>query len=120
GDTLRGALRLLTGTLLGVFGARRERLTLTTAFATVGIRGTAVYLDASPHLVYACTCYGTTELAGGDTRETVSASHHSPRELRRTRQGAVDLAPAPMRDHDDDMLRRLEGLVGRVPPFDTP
>ena len=40
--------RLVTGAVLGVF-APRQRKNLHTATATIGIRGTAVYLEAEPH-----------------------------------------------------------------------
>lgn len=118
-DTLRGALRLLTGTVLGVFGPRRERLSLSTAVATIGIRGTGVYLHARPGALYACTCYGNTELGAGETRENISARHHIPRDIVQDANGVPRMSVAPMREHDDDQLRHLEALLGRVPLFDA-
>ena len=54
-------LRLLTGSLLSVFGERgaNQALSVNTSTATIGIRGTGIYMEAEPDLTYLCTCYGT-------------------------------------------------------------
>jgi len=51
-------LRLVTGALLSVFGKSRHNLKTPTA--TIGIRGTGLYVEVQPDLSYVCTCYGTT------------------------------------------------------------
>jgi hypothetical protein len=51
------SMRLITGAILGVFGKRNSTTQIYTSTATIGIRGTAVYVAASPHECYTCTCY---------------------------------------------------------------
>ena len=57
-------LRLVTGKILSVLGARpaRTRSFFRTPTATVGIRGTGLYMEAEPDLSYICTCYGEVRL----------------------------------------------------------
>ena len=74
-------LRLVTGKLLSVFGKRKkqERLGVSTAVATIGIRGTGMYLESDPEQSYICTCYGTADLAANadeQSKETVITEHH--------------------------------------------
>jgi hypothetical protein len=111
------ALRILSGALLSVH-PRGER-TIATHTGIIGIRGTGLYVDATPDLTYACVCYGTADLAtpGGEVLETVGTRHHdSPRYIHAP--GATRLIePAPVIDHTDAELIMLESLVGRVPPF---
>ncbi|MCP5200032.1 MAG: hypothetical protein H6977_08460 [Gammaproteobacteria bacterium] len=118
GGTVLGALRLLTGTLLAVFGERRARLPVHTGFATIGIRGTGVFLAAAPRRLYTCTCYGTTDLVGGGVDDVVTATHHTAHVLAAAADGRLHLTPAAMQDHGDDDLRALEAHHGRVPAFD--
>jgi hypothetical protein len=70
--------RLVTGAVLSVFasGAGKQ---LRTPTATIGIRGTAVYIEAEPGRTYVCTCYGEAvlePLADPAARETVRTRHH--------------------------------------------
>lgn len=109
-------LRLLTGGLLAAFG-RGERQ-LITRTATIGIRGTALYLNVIPLQTYFCTCYGETVLSADGKRETVSATHHNAHIIDFDMGGTMSMAATEVRDHTDDELRELEGLVGRVPAFD--
>lgn len=108
-------LRLTTGKLLSVFARRAHRVE--TATATIGIRGTGLYVEAAPELTYACTCYGTVELVSTTDpahRETVTTTHHdAPRYIRAN--GIMEAAPVA--NHTDDELVMLEALVGRTPPF---
>ena len=50
-------LRVVTGAVLSVFSPGESK-TLRTSTATIGIRGTAVYLEAEESRTYVCTCYG--------------------------------------------------------------
>lgn len=118
GDAGIGALRLLTGALLAVFGERRTRLPIRTAFATIGIRGTGVFVAAAPQQVYTCTCYGTTDLVAGPHNEVFSADHHNAHIVDRHSDGTMTMAATKVLGHDDEQLRRLESYVGRTPPFD--
>ena len=74
-------LRLLAGKLLSVFPSRRP-VQLQTKTASIGIRGTGVYLESEPDQTYFCTCYGVADVAALDdptSRETVAAQHHDTR-----------------------------------------
>ena len=112
-------LRVVTGALLSVF-APGERKTLRTATATIGIRGTAVYLEADESRTYVCTCYGEAEIvsvADPSARETVrTTQHEQPRYVMGS--GAPQmLMSAPVVNHDDIELNLLESLVGRRTPW---
>jgi hypothetical protein len=121
GDSaLAGSLRLATGKLLSVFG--RGAHNIVTPTATIGIRGTGIYVEAEAERTYVCTCYGRVELQARNmpaARETVQTTHHdAPRYV--YAHGAMPIsmiAPAPVINHTDAELLMLEALVGRKPPF---
>lgn len=118
-ELARDGFRLVTGAVLSVF-APRARKQLRTATATIGIRGTAAYLEAEPERTYVCTCYGEALLEPvGDpaARETVRTTHHEQPRYILARGAPKMVAPAPMINHADAELELLEGLVGREPPF---
>jgi len=119
GALLLSGLRILTGAVLSVFSPGQPK-TLNTATAVIGIRGTAVYIEAEEARTYACVCYGTADLVSvmdPAARETVSTRHHEqPRYIMGS--GAPQmLMGAPVINHTDAELVMLEGLVGRRPPF---
>jgi len=110
---LQSGFRLVTGAVLGVF-APRQRKNLQTSTATIGIRGTAVYLEAERTRTYVCTCYGETVLEPADdpgARETVRPKlrHEHPRYI--LARGAPRMVtPAPMLNHTEaeiELLRKL-------------
>ena len=115
------SLRVVTGKLLSVLerGARR----IETPTATIGIRGTGIYIEAEPDRTYVCTCYGVADLEPRerpDLRETVTTRHHEqPRYIRSGGAMPVDdmMGTAPVINHTDAELVMLEALVGRKPPF---
>jgi hypothetical protein len=112
-------LRVVTGAVLSVFAPGRPK-EIRTSTATIGIRGTAVYIEAEPSRTYACTCYGTavlTPIAQPAAAETVTTRHHeAPRYIMAA--GAPQmLMQAPVINHTDAELILLESLVGRQPPF---
>lgn len=112
-------LRIVTGAVLSVF-TPGEPKTLRTATATIGIRGTAVYIEVEPARTYACVCYGAAEIVSvmdPQARETVNTKHHEqPRYIMGS--GAPQmLMGAPVINHTDAELQMLEALVGRRPPF---
>ena len=112
-------LRVITGALLSVF-APGEPKTLRTGTAIIGIRGTAVYLEAEETRTYVCTCYGEAEIvsvADPSVRETVRTTRHEqPRYVMGS--GAPQmLMGAPVVNHDDVELNLLESLVGRRTPW---
>ena len=116
---ISGTIKILTGAMLSVFG--RTRTDFVTPFATIGIRGTACYIDALPERTYVCVCYGQGELGGaedGKPLETVQTKHHdSPRYIYPLgAETRIEVAVAM--NHTDAELRILEALVNRIPPFD--
>lgn len=114
---LTQGLRLLTGALLSVFGKGRHHITLPTA--TIGIRGTGVYVEASAEQAYICTCYGITEITASQdssqSEQVVSKHHDAPRYVF---AGSGQLIQAaPFKNHTDMELMLIEALVGRTTPF---
>jgi hypothetical protein len=119
GGLLLTGMRVVTGAVLSVFTPGQPK-TLRTATATIGIRGTAVYVEAEPSRTYACVCYGEADLVSvmdASARETIRTTHHEqPRYIMGS--GAPQmLMGAPVINHTDAELIMLESLVGRRPPF---
>lgn len=116
-------LRMISGRILSVFGERgaNQPLQLDTATATVGIRGTGLYLEADRDRSYICTCYGKTRLqARGDPASTAlvtSEQHDDPRFILADGPSGQRIEPAPVINHTDMELILIEELVGREPPF---
>lgn len=108
-------LRLVTGALLSVFGKSSHHLKTPTA--TVGIRGTGLYVEAQPDLSYVCTCYGKTVIGAvadpANTENIESRHHDAPRYV----YADGRIRPAPFVNHTDEELMLIETLVGRTPPF---
>jgi hypothetical protein len=113
------ALRLLSGKLLSV--SRNQKHAVTTATATIGIRGTGFYVEADPELTYFCTCYGQTDIASvadPTSSETVTATHHDkPLYITNNAQSGKNVRRAGFINHTDQELMLIETLVGRTPPF---
>lgn len=112
-------LRIVTGALLSVFEPGKPK-TIRTATATIGIRGTAVYVEIEDQRDYVCTCYGVADLVPVDdpaAAETVRTQHHDePRFIYRKGMPRM-LEKAPVLNHTDAELIMLEDLVGRTTPF---
>jgi hypothetical protein len=119
----RGAatvLRVFTGALLSVFesGARREIRTTT---ATIGIRGTGIYIQIEAQRTYACTCYGEALLTPVDdpaAAETVRTKRHDQPRYIYGKGMPQMMEAAPVVNHTDAELQLLETLVGRKVPFE--
>jgi len=119
GELVAAGLRIVTGAVLSVFspGARR---TISVRTATIGIRGTAVYVEALSDRAYICTCYGVADLAAADdpaVHETVQTKHHDQPRYLYPAGVATRIVRAPVINHTDAELILLESLVGREPPF---
>lgn len=114
------ALRILTGALLSVFESGRRRQILT-ATATIGIRGTGIYVEAEARRTYACTCYGEAELVPVEepaAAEVVRTRRHDqPRYIYGKGMPRM-MEAAPVVNHTDAELQMLETLVGRKVPFE--
>jgi len=119
-EMLIDTLRVVTGRLLSVLGPGARRIQTPTA--TIGIRGTGIYVEAEPGRTYVCTCYGTADLQSTekpDERETVTTTHHDqPRYVYGKSMPSIRMIEgAPVINHTDAELTMLEALVGRRPPF---
>lgn len=112
--------RLVTGGLLSVFGSAKHEIR--TGIATIGIRGTGVYVEAEPDRTYLCTCYGISDLASIDdpaSTETIQSSDHDrPRYIVADGSAGNRIRKAPFKNHTDMELRLIEALVGCTPPFE--
>ena len=123
GNGIINEMRLLSGKLLSVFGKRelRQSIGIKTVNATIGIRGTGIYLESEPEKTYVCTCYGEAELAAlndAKSRELVKTVHHdAPRYIFSGESAGNNIRIAPMQNHTDDELALIETLVGREVPF---
>ena len=121
GGAIIEGMRMLSGKLLSVFGRREKPHTITTTTATIGIRGTGIYVESEPDRSYVCTCYGMTRVtanADPDTRVDVVAEHHDePLYVLQSPSRQRLIVPAPVINHTDRELALIEGLVGRTTPF---
>ena len=113
-------LRLVTGKLLSVF-PKKGPIQLRTATATIGIRGTGVYMESDPEQTYFCTCYGVADIASNKdpaSTTTVTATHHDrPLYVMNEAQSGKNIRNAPFINHTDQELSLIETLVGRKTPF---
>lgn len=122
-DAIADAMRLFTGKVLSVFGQRSSgrKMALRTTTATIGIRGTGVYMESEPDASYVCTCYGSVALASAsnpDAREDIVSAHHdAPRYILANPEGGKLIVPAPMKNHTDEELMLIEEIVGRHAPI---
>jgi hypothetical protein len=89
-----------------------------TTTATIGIRGTACFLNVQPEKTYYCNCYGKTELRAKGFREQFEARHHNAHILDFDGENVMAMRATEVLDHSDDELRKLESYVGRIPLFD--
>ena len=116
-------LRLLQGKLLSVFPTRRP-VRMSTQTASIGIRGTGVYMETDPEQTYFCTCYGVADvesLQDPTSKDTIAATHHDkPLYVLAKEPPGRNIRPAPFINHTDQELMLVETLVGRQPPFIFP
>ncbi|MBT3203592.1 MAG: hypothetical protein HOM14_19605 [Gammaproteobacteria bacterium] len=113
-------MRMLTGKLLSVFAKRAVPHKIQTVTATIGIRGTGIYVESNEEKSYVCTCYGHTLIAAADDpntqQEVISKHHDQPLYILPANSGKI-IQPAPFIDHTDIELALIEELVGRTTPF---
>jgi hypothetical protein len=115
-------LRILTGRLLSVFAKRQpgQALTMSASTATIGIRGTGVYIEVEPELTYLCTCYGEVSLASAsnpDDSELIETTNHdAPRYIADKPVKGTQIRSAPVINHSNSELKLLEAIVGRKVP----
>jgi hypothetical protein len=112
-------LRVVTGALLSVFQPGQPKR-VQTATATIGIRGTGLYVEVESMRTYACLCYGEAELIPVDEpkeAEVVRTTHHDQPRYIYAKGMPRMMERAPVVNHSDAELIMLESLVGRRVPF---
>ena len=117
-EAATGIMRVITGGILSVFGKGEKRLEVPTA--TIGIRGTACYIEAEPKKVYFCLCYGAADVAPvADPKrvERIETKHHDHPIVIHNDSAMPMMADTTVENHTDAELTMLENLVGRWPPF---
>ncbi len=120
---LLDAFRLISGGVLTVFGKRSDTnpLIMSTPVATIGVRGTGVYMESEPDVSYLCTCYGKTEITSNeDPNDSVMLQtiyHDEPKYITKNPRSGSRIIDAPFKNHTDLELKMLETLVGREVPF---
>jgi hypothetical protein len=119
GAAAADVFRLITGALLSVYQPGVPK-TLHTQTATIGIRGTGIYVEGAADKTYVCTCYGEAELvplADPGAGETVRTRHHEQPRYVLAKGAQQMMMKAPVINHTDAELAMLESLVGRGVPF---
>lgn len=119
GSGAADVFRIVTGALLSVYQPGRAK-TLRAQTATIGIRGTALYVESAADKTYVCTCYGEADLVPVDApaaRETVKTAHHDQPRYIMAKGAPQMIVQAPVVNHTDAELVMLESLVGRNVPF---
>ena len=107
--------------IVSVFGQREEPRRINTLTATIGIRGTGIYVESEPDRSYVCTCYGHTRIAAvadpNVSKDIVSEHHDEPVYVLPAASGNNLIVPGPFINHTDSELALIEELVGRETPF---
>jgi len=118
---VESGLKVITGKILSVFGKRSasNQVTLTSSTATIGIRGTGVYIESGEGVSYVCTCYGEAKISANNSNEeeVVKSQYHDEPRFIYSKDDSALIKKAPLINHTDYELALIEALVGRVPPF---
>lgn len=119
-NSLISGMRMFSGKLLSVFGKRVKPHRIETRTATIGIRGTGIYIESDPEQSYVCTCYGHTLISSNEdanAQQEVISKHHDQPVYILPGKGEKVIRPAPFINHTDLELALIEELVGRTTPF---
>jgi len=117
---IKEALKILNGKMLAVFGRLRRRKRIVTSTAVIGVRGSGIYVESDPHKSYICTCYGIADIeakADASVNETVKTSYHEAPRFVYAAGAEKLIEPAPVFNHTDEELIKLENFVYRQPAF---
>ena len=120
GSAAADVFRIVTGALLSVYQPGVPK-TLHARTATIGIRGTGVYVESAEDKTYVCTCYGEAQLvplAEPAAAEIVKTRHHDQPRYVMAKGAPQMIMRAPVVNHTDAELILLESVVGRSVPFD--
>jgi len=110
GDSI--LLSLDRGHLLTVVRRSPKKFRIQTPAATVGVRGTAFYLESrAVDQTYLCLCDGHVTLSAFDTDLGMAAAgrrQHRPVLVSPGRYGGAQISPAPMINHTNSEIESLE------------
>jgi len=115
GETI--ALQLDYGALMSVVSKADRTFSIRTPAATVGVRGTAFYVESrAVDQTYVCLCEGALSVTTPDTVHeirTPARDHHNAVLISPSRSGALMPAPAPMLNHTNSDISDLETVLSR-------
>ncbi len=118
-----GLFNLVTGALGAVFRRKSGFRRVKTQLATIGIRGTGVYVETRGDGTYFCTCWGAVDIQANDNprdREQIESRNHTPRLISAQAVDGTRFQPAPFETHTDQEMDILEKCVGRRSPILVP
>lgn len=118
-----GLFNLVTGALGAVFKRKSGFRRVKTSLATIGIRGTGVYVETRGDGTYFCTCWGTTDIQANDNprdREQIESRNHTPRLISAQAVDGTRFQPATFETHTDQEMDILEKCVNRRSPILVP
>ena len=116
------AANLISGAMHSVFDPKEKaERTVSTSHATIGIRGTAHYVELEEDYgrTYSCCCYGHIQIRTDEDTETQQTNYHDARIV--DASGEIQGSPynVPL-NHYDDSLVFLENSVDRKPRWSLP
>ena len=116
---LLDAISVVSGKMLAVFSKRKStKMRIETRTASIGIRGTGLYLEDHGPRTYFCLCYGEAVIEGKGMEDRVIKTEHHESPVWLDGSGpAMKVEPGPFLNHTDDELTMLEAVTGRKPPF---
>ncbi len=103
------------GSLMSVVSPVGKKFQLVTPAATVGVRGTAFYVEARGiDQTYVCLCEGTLQIkteSGVQEIHSDDRSHHHPVLIAPDKNGRTAVEPAEMLNHTNDDISALENVL---------
>ena len=116
------AADLISGAMHSVFYPKeRGEITVSTPHATIGIRGTAHYVELEEDYdrTYSCCCYGHIQIRTDKDAETQRTNYHDARIVNTSGEIQGSSYTVPL-NHYDDSLVFLENSVDRKPRWSLP
>jgi len=114
---------LVKGSVHGIFGKQSNELKIKTPRGTIGVRGTAAYIEYEQKFdrTYVCNCYGETAVYDLNNKElkVLSNKYHTPLVINNNNR--IDNSPYnyPL-NHFDDNINSIENFLGRKPKWELP
>jgi len=118
-DLQKGGMALVLQKL-ETLGSREPEFGVTTPSASLGVRGTAFFVQVeSESSTYICACNGTLQVEDGKSRQSqdLTGTHHKALRFEARADGTYEAGPAPMLYHDDGDLDSLAAEIGETIPW---